>query len=546
MKKYNAPKVKESKGIQILTTIWLVPFLAMIIALWLAFQYYAKIGPTIKITFKSNAGLIANQSQIKMRDVTIGMVTKISLSEDGRGVTVQARMNKEIASYLNTKAKLWIVHPDVGSHGVSGLDTLLSGSYIELYGVKEEENQHQFVGLEDPYIDSDAKGKYYQLASPTSNDITEGSNVYYRKIKVGRVERVGISPNGKQVNFTIFVEDKYTPFINSKSQFYTRSNFSMDFSQGKLDFNIATLSQIVHGGVSIYTPANSLETKEKRVTSQKTVYPLYKSLAEMKAKHLMTGEDDKVYKFKFKNNIKKLEIGSPIEFNGFQVGYVIDIESHFDEENQSIDSSVFAIVHTKAFTHEKSHQKGEKVIDTLVKNGLKARLKSSIPMVGSAFIDLIFDKNNTQSIVMSEGYALFPTITKKKHAGILRDIEKLIGKIQKLPIEKLLNATTKLIDDNNPAIKTLLTDLDRTIKNINKLTSNQSLQQLPNDLSKTIKELENTLEQFQTFTAGYDANSKFSAELSSTLKELSLAAESIERVSRKLEKKPNALLLGDD
>lgn len=138
MKKYNVPKVKEHKGIQILTTIWLVPFLAMVIALWLAFQYYTKIGSTIKISFKSNAGLIANQSQIKLRNVTVGMVTKISLSDDGNGVIVKAEMNREVNPYLNEKAKFWIVHADVGSHGVSGLDTLVSGSYIEIHGIKED------------------------------------------------------------------------------------------------------------------------------------------------------------------------------------------------------------------------------------------------------------------------------------------------------------------------------------------------------------------------------------------------------------------------
>lgn len=546
MKHYNAPKVKESKGIQILTTIWLVPFLAMIIALWLAFQYYAKIGPTIEISFKSNAGLIANQSQIKLRDVTIGMVTKISLSEDGTGVKVEARMNKEVAPYLNSKAKIWIVHPDVGSHGVSGLDTLLSGSYIELHGVKEEETQHTFIGLEDPYLDSDAKGKYYQLSAPTSNDVTEGSNVYYRKVKVGRVERVSISPDGKKVNFTIFVEEQYTPFINSKSQFYTRSNFAMDFSQGKLDFSIASLSQIVHGGISIYTPVHSINAKQETKITQRKVYPLYKSLAEMKAKHLMTGANDKVYKFKFKDDIKKLEISSPIEFNGFQVGYIIDIESHFDENNHSVQSDVFAIIHTKAFTNNHTQKKGEEILEELVKNGLKAKLNTALPMVGAQFIDLIFDKNISASIVMSDNYALFPTTQQKKSAGIMNEIEKLVIKLEKLPLENLLNSATKLIDDNNAPIKSLLSDLDKTIKNLNKLTSNKSLHQLPEDLSATVQELEKTLTEFQNFTQGYNADSKFSAELSLTLKELSLAAESIERVSRKLEKKPNALLLGDD
>lgn len=541
--KYNTPKVKESKGIQMLTTIWMVPFIAMVIALWLAFQYYAKVGPTIEISFKSNAGLIANQSQIKIRDVTIGMVTQISLAEDGKGVKVKAQIDKEVAPYLNEKAKIWIVHPDVGSHGVSGLDTLLSGSYIKLHGLKDEETKHTFIGLEDPYLDNEAKGKYYQLKAPNSYDITEGSNVYYRQVKVGRVERVSIADTGEQVRFTIFVEERFTPFINTKSQFYTRSNFAMDFSQGKLDFSIAGLSQIVHGGISIYTPSYSIKKQSK---NRQMIYPLYKSLADMKSKHLMTGADDKVYKFQFKDDITKLEVSSPLQFKGFQVGYVIDIDSHFNEEKRTIASDVFAIVHTKAFYNQANNIKGEKVLEQLVKDGLKAKLNTNLPVVGAQFIDLVFDKNVTANMLHEDTYVLFPTMEQKKDVGIVSEVKKLISKLEQLPLENLLNATTKLIDDNNAPIQTLLKDLDKTVNNLNKLTSNKSLHQLPKDLSSTVQTLENTLTQFQDLAQGYDANSKFSAELSVTLKELSLAAESIERVSRKLEKKPNALLLGDD
>jgi len=176
-KKYNTPKVKTSRTIQILTTVWIVPFIAMIIALWLAYQYYSKIGPTIHINFKANAGLVANQSQLKLRDVTVGMVSKISLSEDGTGVTVEVKVDKEIAPYLNEKSKFWIVHADVGSHGVSGLDTLLSGSYIELYGVKEKETKHEFTGLERPFIDKDAEGKYYLVVVWIKPKLDENGNI---------------------------------------------------------------------------------------------------------------------------------------------------------------------------------------------------------------------------------------------------------------------------------------------------------------------------------------------------------------------------------
>ncbi|HHH51816.1 MAG TPA: MCE family protein, partial [Campylobacterales bacterium] len=193
MKKYNAPRVKESRGVQLLTTIWLVPFIAMIIALWLGYQYYIKIGSTIKIKFESNAGLIENQSPIKMRDVTVGIVKKISLTDDGRGVIITARMNRDVSKYLNNKAKFWIVHPDVGSHGVSGLDTIVSGSYIELYGKKGQETIHDYIGLEKSPIFDEAKGSYFVLSAPQSYNISEGSKIYYRMLEVGRVERVGIS-----------------------------------------------------------------------------------------------------------------------------------------------------------------------------------------------------------------------------------------------------------------------------------------------------------------------------------------------------------------
>ncbi len=542
---YNIPKVKESKAIKILTTIWMVPILAMIIALWLAFQYYAKIGPTIEISFKSNAGLIANQSQIKFKDVTIGMVTKISLSEDGTGVIIQARMNKEVTPYLNAKAKFWIVHPDVDANGITGMDTLLSGSYLELYGSKshsEEENQQQFIGLDDPYIDYDAKGRYYQLFASNTNNVNEGSNVYYRMMKVGRVERVTVSPDGKHINFTLFVEDKYTPFINSKSQFYTPSNFAMDFSKAKMDFTIANFSQIVHGGIAIYTPSQTIT--QYYPIPENHLFPLYKSLTEMKSKHLASNGEEKVYQFNFQDKITNLEIGIPIKFNEFQIGYVNDIESHYDDVTQSIQSTVFGIVHVDVFDNNAT--KGEAIITQLVKKGLKAQLAQSIPMIGSQFINLIFDNNQTSTIVKNQPYDIFPTLQATTQPDMMAEVNAILIKVKNLPIEKLLNALTLMVDENKQPIQVLIGTLTKTVENLNKLTNAPSFQAMPNEINQSLKELQQTLQTIQNLTQSYNNDSQFSLELSATLKEVSLAAESIERVSRKLEKKPNALLLGDD
>jgi len=470
MKKYNAPRVKESRGIRILTTIWLVPFIAMVIALWLGYQYYIKIGSTIKIRFESNAGLIENQSPIKMRDVTIGIVKKISLSDDGKGVIIKARMNREVSKYLNKNAKFWIVHPDVGSHGISGLDTIVSGSYIELYGKKGEETTHYYIGLEKPPINDDAKGSYFMLSAPQSYNISEGSKIYYRMLEVGRVERVGIAPDGKRINFTIFVKEDYVPFINTKSKFYTRSAFNIDFSNANLDMNIAPISQLVHGGIGIYTPINSLD--KNNTLKGDEVFRLYKNLAQMKSKELNIDDGEYItYKFIFKEPITNLKIGSPIKFKNFQVGYVTNIENSYS--NRDIKSIIYGVIEADVFRDNNISIDQKELISNLVKKGLRARLSSSMPVVGSQYIELIFDKHHKAHIVKGDDYDIFPTIKKiKSKKDIMDNINGVLVKLKNLPLEKMLNSYTNLAKDNRKPIHSLVKNLDKTVKNLNKTISN--------------------------------------------------------------------------
>ncbi len=550
MRKYNAPRVKESHGIQILTTIWLVPLIAMIIALWLAFQYYAKIGSMVEISFKSNAGLIENQSPIKIRNVTVGIVKKISLSEDGEGVMIKARMNKEVNNYLNNKAKFWIVHPDVGSNGVSGLDTIVSGSYIELFGKKEQETTYKFIGLEKPYID-DTKGSYYVLSAPESYNISEGSNIYYRMIDIGRVVRVGISPDGNHVNFTAFVEEQYTKFINNKSKFYTRSAFNLDIGKGTLDMSIAPISQLLHGGISIYTPSNTLE--QNNSNGNEIIFPLYKNLAEMRSKQLGVGGESHIYKLTFEEPTTKLQVGAPVEFQGFQVGYVTEIENRYKNDH-SIESHIYLLLYLDAFKGNLLQEKREKDrIKELVQKGLKAKLSSSIPIVGSQYVELLFDQKQHATIHKEGEYEVLPTINNHKEKNIMDQVQALLTKLQNLPLKKLLNSINNMVEENRKPILKLVKHLDRTIvnfnstvDNLNNITSNTELTEIPINLNNSLIELENTLREIQRLSYEYGGDSKFADQLSVTLKSVSEASQSFDKINKMLDRNANALVVGDE
>jgi len=547
MRKYNAPRVQESRSVQLLTTVWLVPLIALIIALWLAFQYYAKIGPMIEITFKANAGLIENQSPIKIRNVNVGLVKKISLTEDGEGVLIQARMNRDVTPYLNKKARFWIVHPDVGSNGVSGLDTIVSGSYIELSGKKEEATTYHFTGLEKPYID-DSKGSYYVLSAPESYNISEGSNIYYRMIDIGRVVRVGISPDGSHVNFTAFVEEEYTKFINNASKFYTRSAFNVDFSKGTLDMSLAPISQLLHGGIAIYTPSNTLD--KNLTATEETIFPLYKNLAELRSKQLGIGGESHTYKVRFEESSTKLNVGAPIEFQGFQVGYVTQIENEY--QSGHIASEIYMLLYTDAFKLLDQAGSQEDIIPKLVNKGLKAKLSSSLPVIGSQFIELLF--TNTKGYIIKEGnYEILPSIRNPKEISIMTQVQGILQKLQDLPLEPLLNAMTAMVEENRQPVSQLLTRLEETIANfnitidnLNYITANEELTELPQNLNNVLIELEVTLRDMQRLTYEYGGDSRFADQISMTLKAVMEASESFDKTNKMLERNANALVVGDD
>jgi len=550
MKKYNAPRVRESRGVQILTTIWLVPFLALIIALWLAYQYYSQIGAMITIRFESNAGLIENQSPIKMRDVSVGLVKKISLSNDGNSVIIKARMNKDMGDYLNEKAKFWIVHPDVGSHGISGLDTIVSGSYIELYGKKEGETQHTFIGLEKPPINNDAKGKYFILTAPQSYNISEGSKMYYRMLEVGRVERVGISPDGTHINFTIFIKEEFVKFINKKTKFYTRSALNINFSNANLDINIAPISQLIHGGISIYTPVNSFKTTNTLKGDE--IFTLYKDLSHMKSKHLGSDKGNIIYIFKFKNNTNKLEIDAPIKFKDFQVGYIVDIQDKYNKNKKLIETTVYGVIKADAFESDSTLDKKE-IIEKMVHFGLKAKLKESIPLVGLQYIALVFDTKHPSKIVKGDKFDIFPTTKSKSKITIMDNLNQLIVKLKNLPIEKLLNSYTNLAKTNTKPIKSLIKNLNKavknlnhTIKNLDHFTSQREFNRIPKNINSSLKEIERTLRDLQRLTKEYGADSKFADQLSITLKAVTQASKSFDKTNKMLERNPNALVVGDE
>src|SRR5215831_13632611 len=83
--------------------VWIVPLLTGLIAAWLAWDTFSKRGPTITISFDTAAGLTAGQSQLKYKNVVMGTVKSIGLSDDLTRVEVMVETAREAEPFLNDK-----------------------------------------------------------------------------------------------------------------------------------------------------------------------------------------------------------------------------------------------------------------------------------------------------------------------------------------------------------------------------------------------------------------------------------------------------------
>ncbi|MEA3455932.1 MAG: MlaD family protein [Campylobacterota bacterium] len=543
------PEIQESSKFKFITSIWIVPIIAIVIALWLAFQYYSELGPKIEIIFQSNEGLKEGQSQVKFRDVPIGKVLKVKLNEYGEGVKVIARIDKEAAIYLNDEAKFWIVKPEVGIGGVSGLDTILSGTYINMASQRKKTKKRDFIGLEHPHRLLE-NGDYFHLNASSSYNLKEGTPVFFKSMKAGYVEYVSISLDGQSVDVIIYVDKSYIPYIHTDSKFWVQSSLSVDYLNGQLNFSVAPLSNIVTGGIEF---SSSGEDIKKKVPYD-YIFRLYQDSAVAGEKKIgKGGEAIRNYHMTFDGSTAKLKKDASVKFDKFDVGEVKDIDYTYDRKSHRLSGEVIVSIDTSIFfdLNDTNHT-GEENLENAVKDGLRASVQEHDPITGYLYIDLDFvETNQTKVIVRKEHYAVFPTVSTSSE-GIMSGLNGLIDSIRELPLESLIvsinetsDSLNELIEGDEKAISQLLSNLNKTLDGINKMVGSREFAKMPTELNRTMRGLQKTLRSLDSVMKSNGDESLLSSQLSETLKEVKKASIETQKLFNKLDRKPNSLIFGD-
>jgi paraquat-inducible protein B len=253
--------------------VWIVPIAAAGVLIWLAWTTIAERGPEITISFSAAQGLQAGQATIQHLNAVVGTVTSLHLSHNMRRVIVHARMAREVTPYLTDTAIFYVVTPRLGVGGISGLSTIVSGSYIEMYPGKDGKPRRRFVGLDNPpVVPPNSPGRFFILREPDLSSLTEGSPVTYRGIDVGVVTAYALAPDGHEVSVTTFIRAPNDRLVHPGTHFWNAGGVAMTLGASGLQLRANSWQQLLAGGVAFSTPAARMATAPSAAGS---VFELY-------------------------------------------------------------------------------------------------------------------------------------------------------------------------------------------------------------------------------------------------------------------------------
>ena len=183
-----------------------------------------------------------------------------------KGVLAEVQLDRSAAQFAVEGTSFWIVTPQVGLEGVTGLETLMSGVYITVMppGNPNGATKVIFKGTPAPDTVNDLENtSTYILETGYAESIQAGDGIYFRGVKVGSVSKVLLSKNRQTVFIYAHIENRYASTVRTNTVFWRKQAIRADvgiFSGAKI--NVSSLESLMKGGVEYFSPSQN-EPKTK-------------------------------------------------------------------------------------------------------------------------------------------------------------------------------------------------------------------------------------------------------------------------------------------
>jgi paraquat-inducible protein B len=515
------PSVPDSRTVQKkntrLSLVWIIPIVAALLGVWVGVARIRSEGPKITILFQSAEGLEAGKTKINFRGVDIGTITAIRLTEDHQRVIATAQMTPRTEDFLVEDTRLWVVRPRISGANVTGLGTLISGAYIGIEIGNSKEPKRDFVALETPpIVTGNAPGRFFVLKTSDLGSLDTGTPVFFRRLQVGQVSSYMLDKDGKFFTLKVFVRAPYDQFVTANTRFWQASGIDVSLSASGLSVQTQSLLSILIGGIAFESPPSGAVLPAAEAN---TLFTLFSDRTEA---FRPAARSPQTYRLIFKDSVRGMVPGAPVEFRGIPIGEVADVRAQIDLKTFQfsvpvtirLDPQRLGVKVVEGASGADLERMRRKLIDALVAHGGRAQLRTGNLLTGSVFVAIDFFPGAAPATVdWSQTPVELPTIPGQLQVMETK-VTDIINKLDKMPLQQIGDELTKTI-----------AELDQTLV----------------AARGTLVSARGTIDNANNFV---EPNSVQSQELDGTLREVSGAARSLRVLADYLQRHPEALLRG--
>lgn len=506
--------------------IWLIPLLAAIIGATQVVTWLLDKGPSITVSFATGEGLEAGKTKVKFKEVDIGQVTKVTLGPDATRVVATIQMAKEADRFTAADTRFWVVRPQIGTSGVTGLNTLLSGAYIGAAPGTSKDTSKTFAGLEKPpAVPFGLKGREFRLHGDSLGSLSSGAPVYYRHVRVGQIASTKLDQTGKGVDLSVFIEEPYIGLIGPDTRWWHASGVDVRLDANGFKLNTQSLATLVTGGIAFESPSGQ---KPAQPAAADTTFVLANDRAAALRPPDGPGVTTIMY---FDQSLRGLAAGAPIDFRGIVLGEVRNVGIEYDRVHKKFRMPVTADLYPSRLGQSVLDALGtdasssEDALAQMVTRGFRAQLRTGSLLTNQLYVNLDFfpkaPKVAAAALIPNNGVLVLPTVP-----GPLDELQsqlsRIATKLDKIPFDEIGNNLNKTLQQANA----MIARLDGKVL--------PEMQEALNAAKKTLSSADALLQQ----------DSPLQSELRQTLQDVQGTVESLNSLSDYLERHPESLIRG--
>jgi paraquat-inducible protein B len=517
--------------------VWFVPILALVIGGWMIWRSVKSQGPVAFVRFETADGIAAGKTEVRCRSVRVGVVREVKLAEDLKSVVIQVELIPDSGISLRKDTSFWVVRPRVSTAGgVSGLDTLITGAYLELNpGTPGGAEVNHFDGLENPPATSlDIPGLRIVLTTEETGSLAVGSPIYYRGFEVGRIESRTLDLEGKRVTFNAFISAEYRSLVKENTRFWNTSGIDVSAGADGLKLRTPSFQAMVSGGASFGAP-EGLDTG-KPITDGAT-FTLFKGQDEAEKSAFNPTME---FVLLFDQSVRGLTKSAPVEFRGIPIGRVEDISFNYLPSDDDSRIPVLVKIDPALLRREATDKPGipdSEFLPAAIKRGLRATLKSGSLLTGSLFVEINFYPDAQPAELTQVGkYSSIPTIL----TGLEYKVTAVLNKLQNLPLEDFM----KKLDGTATEAALALQEIKATATSTRKLLDSEEVAKLPADLRASLAKIDKLATSLDQAVASYGPQGPVQGDMLRTLDEVRASLRSLKSLTNAIDEEPNSLLFG--